>query len=132
MTGVKKLRRRCIIREYDFNKLRNQATLWYDTATFDPLSVKKIEAEVVLRILKGERWSKFDFRDADKVYERPSVWLYYMKDYLYDQSYYKWNVTVDPDDQQQQIYVQYRRNTPISRIGWAEFTYHYQLNSTAK
>lgn len=125
MTGAKKLRRRCIIREYDFKKMRNQATLWYDTATFEPLTVRKIEAEIILRTLKGGDESKFRFRDADKVYERPSAWLYFMKDYLYDQNYYKWNVTVDPDGEEQQIYVQYRRNTPISRIGWAEFVYNY-------
>ena len=44
--------------------------------------------------------------------------LYNLKDYLYNQKYYEWNVSLDDDGY---VCVQARKNTPKTRIGWAVF-----------
>lgn len=122
---IKTLRRRCIIREYDFKKQYARSLIYYDTATFKPLSLAQLEKEVVFKRLKGETWTshKYVLGDPDSVYKAPKLWLLYMKDYLYNPEYHSWNITTEGDDQT--IFVQYRNNTPKSCLGWAEYIYQY-------
>jgi hypothetical protein len=127
MTGTtKKLNRRCIIREYDFNKIKYQLSLWYDNSNFTPLSLRGLEQELIFRRLKGQEFKRIVYGDPDKVIHVPNLWLCYMKDYLYNADYHKWNVTVDTEDDIGELWIQYRKNTPISRLGWAEYTYFYR------
>ena len=119
------LRRKVIIREYDFNKVKEQSlrpmncmgvpeTL-YDRVSFMPIDEANLEKLKMLDVLKGKntpittaRWN----------YTNPALLLYDLRDYLYNDKYYDWNVTTDEDGF---VCVQSRSNTPKSRIGWGVF-----------
>jgi len=111
------LRRRVIIREYDYTRLERQAlglffghTL-YDRANFTPLTRDSLEKAAVVLALKGDpKWHKF----SPPLY--PVHFLGLFKDFLYDQDYLKWTVTWD---EQGSMWVQARKNTPRTRLGWA-------------
>ena len=115
---IRTLKRRVLIREYDFKKVKAQAvtavglTSLYDRAEFTPISLNDIEREIIVDILKGKNetmWSNLD---------TPASALYNVKDHLYDTRYYAWNVTYDKEGY---LCVQARKNTPLSRIGWGIF-----------
>jgi len=118
------LRRRVLIREYDFEKVKpyalstgryqNQITL-YDRVIFEPLDQDTLEKHLVIDILKGN--SKV-LRDMKWDSYSPTGMLYSVKDHLYNTQYYQWMVTVDD---QGYLCVQARSNTPKSRMGWATF-----------
>jgi len=119
------LRRKVIIREYDFEKVRDQAFAplafmgitdsLYDRAEFTPISQDTLEKLKILEILKGKQ-TKLSEVDLDL--KRPAILVAQLRDYLYNDRYYIWNVTVDEDGY---ICVQARKNTPRSRLGWAVF-----------
>lgn len=114
------LRRRVIIREYDFEKVRAQAIgevgfmRWgalYDRAEFTPLTLEGLEKENVVDLLKGKERK---FRALDQ----PNLMLYYLKDYLYNEKYFDWDIKYDEN---KQLWIQARKNTPRTRLGWGIF-----------
>lgn len=123
--AIRTLRRKVIIREYDFNKVRDQAfaplsymgildTL-YDRAEFIPLNQDNLEKLKVVEILKGKHSTLKDIRWENTM---PSRLVAQFKDYLYNTRYYDWQVTIDEEGY---ICVQARKNTPKSRLGWGIF-----------
>ena len=123
--AIRTLRRKVIIREYDFNKVRDQAfaplacmgildTL-YDRAEFIPLNQDNLEKLKVVEILKGKHSTLKDIRWENTM---PSRLVAQFKDYLYNTRYYDWQVTIDEEGF---ICVQARKNTPKSRLGWGIF-----------
>lgn len=123
--AIRTLRRKVIIREYDFNKVKEQAftplicmgipdTL-YDRASFLPLSQDNLEKLKVVEILKGKSSNLKDIRWESTM---PSRLVAQFKDYLYNTRYYDWRVTIDEEGY---ICVQARKNTPKSRLGWGIF-----------
>jgi len=123
--ALRTLRRRVIIREYDYKKVEAQAlaplstmgiveTL-YDRVSFLPLSQDNLEQIKMIEILKGKenplsaaRWN----------FSMPGVLLYDLRDYLYSDKYYNWKASIDEEGY---LCVQARSNTPKSRIGWGVF-----------
>lgn len=123
--AIRTLRRKVIIREYDFNKVKEQALLplacmgisdtLYDRATFLPLSQENLEKLKLMEILKGKGSNLKDIRWENTM---PSRLVAQFKDYLYNNRYYDWRVTLDEEGY---ICVQARKNTPKSRLGWGIF-----------
>ncbi len=116
------LRRRVIIREYDFDRVRDEAfavvmgegTL-YDRAEFTPLNEDNLEKLKLVELLKGK---SSILANTNLNLEIPALTLYQLKDYLYSEKYCNWTVTIDGDGF---LCVQARKNTPKSRIGWGVF-----------
>jgi len=120
--ALRTLKRRVIIREYDYKKVEEQAlglhfdgTALYDRVSFLPLSQDNLEQLKMIEILKGKenplsaaRWN----------FSMPSVLLYDLRDYLYSDKYYNWKASIDEEGY---LCVQARSNTPKSRIGWGVF-----------
>ncbi len=123
--AIRTLRRKVIIREYDFEKVRQQAFAplacmgitdsLYDRAEFTAINQENLEKLKVLEILKGKQ-SKLSEIELDL--KRPAILVAHLRDYLYNNKYYIWNVTVDEEGY---VCVQARKNTPKSRLGWAVF-----------
>ena len=116
--AVRTLRRKVLIREYDYKRVerdslmdRDYGTL-YDRASFTPVTFNDIEKHQIVELLKG----KMDTTWRDL--EQPALALYHVKDSLYDPRYYDWRVTFDDEGY---LCVQSRKNTPLSRIGWGIF-----------
>lgn len=123
--AIRTLRRRVIIREYDFKRVRDQAfaplammgsfeTL-YDRAEFTPITQDNLEKLKLVEILRGKT-TKLSEVELDLA--KPRLLVAELKDYLYDNRYYNWQVTTDEDGY---LCVQARKNTPKSRLGWAVF-----------
>lgn len=119
----KLLRRKVIIREYDFERVRAQAfaplafmgvfdTL-YDRAEFTPFTRDMISQDYLLMIL-GDKTKK----SLAKPNQHPANWLFDMKDHLYSDRYIQYHPEFDEDGY---LWVQSRKNTPRSRLGWAVF-----------
>ncbi len=118
--ALRTLKRKVIIREYDFNKVKEQATglyfdgtALYDRVSFYPINRDNLEKENLLRILKNP-----DKTNPFKPTEVPALLLFNIKDYLFNQKYIEWNAEYDNDGY---IWVQARKNTPRSRLGWGIF-----------
>ena len=114
---IRTLKRRCLIREYDFNRVRQEAVpLIYDTAEFVPLSREQMEKEKI--------WAELQGRSQPWLYLGRNVKeiLYGMKDWLYDERYQFWKKYWDDD---QYLIIQARSNTPASRLGWGVFERTY-------
>lgn len=113
--------RKVIIREYDFNKVRDQAfaplgaECLYDRASFTPLDKNNFEKLKLIEVLKGK---SSPITEASFDLKFPATVLYELRDYLYNESYFKWDVSLDDDGY---ICVQSRKNTPKTRIGMAVF-----------
>lgn len=123
--AVRTLRRKVIIREYDFKKVRDQAfaplgiigsmeTL-YDRAEFTPLNQENLEKLKVIEILRSR---KTKISEVELDLKRPALLVAQLRDYLYSDKYYNWNVTIDEEGY---VCVQARKNTPKSRLGWGVF-----------
>lgn len=123
--AIRTLKRKVIIREYDYERVKKEAFMplatmgvldtLYDRASFTPLSQENLEKIKLFELLKGKRSA---FTDKDLNLKMPAVLLADLRDYLYDSKYYKWKVTVDDEGY---LCVQARKNTPKSRIGLAVF-----------
>ena len=118
------LRRKVIIREYDFEKIKSQALMpfkiydyvtLYDRAEFTPLNQDNLEKLQLAEILKGR---KSPISEVSINLKNPALLLYNLKDHLYNERYFEWDVTVDDEGY---LCVQARKNTPLSRLGWAVF-----------
>ena len=123
---MKPIRRRVLIREYDYRKMVTNAyggvifdgMMLYDKSEFVPLTKTLIEQEETWAILGSKRhvW-QYASRGVKDIF-------YGMKDYLYNPRYMEWKTTWDEDEY---LCVQARSNTPRSRIGWATFEYNPYL-----
>lgn len=120
--AIRTLRRRVIIREYDYKKVCGQAFALigihdslYDRAEFTPLNREALEKLKIVEILKGKT-SPLSEMEFDKPI--PAILLYNLKDFLYDKRYVDWSVTEDEDGY---LCVQSRKNTPKTRLGMAVF-----------
>jgi hypothetical protein len=123
--AIRTLRRRVIIREYDYQKVCKEAFAplscmgikdsLYDRAEFTPLDQLALEKIKLVELLKGKTNI---LTTLDVEIKNPALLLYNLKDFLYTDKYYTWEVTVDED---KFVCVQARKNTPKSRIGWAVF-----------
>jgi hypothetical protein len=122
--ALRVLRRKVIIREYDYNKVRDQAlgglifdgVALYDRASFTPLDQENLEKLKVVELLKGKKHTPLIEADLDL--KMPALLVRQLTDYLYDDRYHSWQVTTDEDGY---LCVQARKNTPKSRLGWAVF-----------
>ena len=121
--AVRILRRKVIIREYDFKKVADNATgsyydgqSLYDRVSFTPLNEENLEKLRVVEILKGKKHTPLIESEWNN--NIPAMMLYHLRDYLYNDQYYNWNVTIDDEGF---ICVQARKNTPKTRIGWGVF-----------
>ncbi len=117
------LKRKVIIREYDYRKVADEATgaffdgvALYDRAKFIPLNQEEFEKLKVLDILKGKKHTPI--LEAECGFDRPTMLLHELRDYLYNYKYCQWRVSIDEDGY---MCVQSRSNTPKTRLGWAEF-----------
>ena len=115
--AVRTLKRKVIIREYDYEKVSKQAVALslYDRVSFLPLNQSNLEQIKMIEILKGKenplsesRWN----------FSMPGVLLYDLRDYLYSDKYYNWKASIDEEGY---LCVQARKNTPKGRIGWGVF-----------
>jgi len=111
------LRRRVIIREYDFKKVKSESLALdlYDRIKFTPLNEDTLEKLKLQEILKGKTGP---LTETSWSFERPTLLVYQLRDYLYDGRYYEWNITTDEDGF---LCVQSRKNTPKTRLGWGVF-----------
>jgi len=121
--ALRTLRRKVIIREYDFNKVAQEATgahfdgqSLYDRVSFLPLNEENLEKLKVVEILQGKEHTVLLKSDWNN--NVPAMMLYQLRDYLYDKRYYDWRVSIDD---QGFICVQARKNTPKTRLGWGVF-----------
>jgi len=121
--ALRTLRRKVIIREYDFNKVAADATgvhhdgqSLYDRVSFLPLNEENLEKLKVVEILQGKEHTVLLKSDWNN--NVPAMMLYQLRDYLYDKRYYDWRVSIDD---QGFICVQARKNTPKTRLGWGVF-----------
>ena len=116
------LRRKVIIREYDFEKVQIDALessygghALYDRVTFIPLNQDTLEKLKLQEILKGKTGP---ITETNWELTSPALLVYQLRDYLYDDRYYDWQVTTDQDGF---LCVQSRKNTPKTRLGWGVF-----------
>lgn len=116
------LTRKVIIREYDYNKVREEAlhsadgiTL-YDRVSFMPLNQENLEKLKMLDILRGKKSTPLIESELDL--KHPYRLVAELKDYLYSEKYYEWSLSVDDDGY---LCVQSRKNTPKTRLGWGVF-----------
>lgn len=118
--NTRTLRRKVIIREYDFNKVRDQAFAplgisgaLYDRAEFVPLTKNDLEIQNLVHVIK-----KGQDNNPLKPTGIPAAFLYNARDYLYSLKY----VDYHPEyDEEGYIWVQARKNTPRTRLGWGIF-----------
>lgn len=121
--NTRTLRRKVIIREYDFEKVKAQAfaplafmgfsdTL-YDRAEFKLITKTDLEHENLIKILK-----KGCDDNPLRPTAIPALLLFNAKDYLYNEKYIEWHSEYDEDGY---IWVQARKNTPKTRLGWGIF-----------
>jgi hypothetical protein len=120
------LKRKVIIREYDYEKAYNKAFAplsWmgisdtlYDRANFTLLNYEFLEKLKIVEILKGKQHTPLIKPEWN--FNIPTMILFDLKDYLYNVNYINWKVTVDDNGY---ICVQARKNTPNSRLGFAVF-----------
>jgi hypothetical protein len=124
---MKLLRRKIIIREYDFNKIKTKATAkvdryetLYDRATFTPITKDELEKEYLIFLLtKDEGVGKTqNAMDHWKPTEFPSSYLYHMRKKLYSEEYTRWNIRFDNNGH---LYIRYNKATPETKLGWAIF-----------
>ena len=115
----KLLRRRCIIREYDYVSVAREARELiagqplYDRVSFEPITRDSLEKQSLLLLLKdNHRWHDY----VPSCY--PINTLVLFRDYLYNSRYLTWTATYD---QEGQMWIQSRVNTPRTRLGWGVF-----------
>lgn len=115
------LKRRVIIREYDFLKIMKRDTLsiLYDTYKFIPFTRDVIDKELMWAELKGKILSAS--WDMD---EPPRSNIRKLQDYLYNKTYLDWDIWYDENGY---VSIQARKNTPISYLGWGLFEKEYEI-----
>lgn len=111
------LRRKVIMREYDYTNVYKQAieTSLYDRGSFLPLNKENLEKLKMIDLLKGK---DTPISDLSCDLTSPASLLYSLRDYLYSVKYYQWTVKVNEDGF---VCVQPRKNISESVVGWAVF-----------
>jgi hypothetical protein len=125
---MKHLRRRIIIRQYDYTDMVKRAIpTWYHTSSFEPITLKELEQEYLLALL-SEKKSQMLLAPSrycppnEQYYQYPQSYLWQMQNFLYDKNYVKWFSEYDEDGY---MWIQARKNTPKTLLGWATFEYDY-------
>jgi hypothetical protein len=115
--AIKVLRRKVIIREHDFNKVEAKARYMslYDRMSFTPLNQDSLEKLKLQEILRGKTGP---LAAIDIDLKMPAILVAQLKDYLYDEKYYHWAISIDDEGY---LCVQSRKNTPLTRLGWGIF-----------
>jgi carotenoid cleavage dioxygenase-like enzyme len=121
------LRRRVIIRQYDYLKLAHEAIPGlYDASSFVPITLKELEQEHLMMVLSEKPSEKLlvprNYQSDEKYYEYPQNYLWHMQNRLYDKKYVGWFSEYDEDGY---LWIQARKNTPRTLLGWGEFEYYY-------
>jgi hypothetical protein len=118
--AIRTLRRKVIIREYDFKKVRDEAFAplgisesLYDRAEFIPFTKDSLSRDYLMKVL-GDR-TKINLARPN---QHPANWLFDMKDSLYSPKYINYHPEYDEEGY---VWVQARKNTPRTRLGWAVF-----------
>lgn len=111
---MRTLRRRILIREYDYNQIEYRAKTLYDRVTFTPICRKDLEQEELVLMLKNP---ENDWDPPWGLEDTISILLWRNKVLLYNQDYIRWRLTDEIDS----ITIQSRKNTPVSKLGWATF-----------
>jgi hypothetical protein len=116
------LKRKVIIREYDFKKIESDALgmhfdgkSLYDRVSWTPISQDTLEKLKLQEILKGKSGP---LTTVVLDLTMPAMLVAQLRDYLYDTRYYKWHITTDEEGF---LCVQSRVNTPRTRLGWGVF-----------
>jgi hypothetical protein len=117
----KLLRRRCLIREYDYKRL--SVTSLYHRCTFEPITRNSLEHENLVRVLR--QGTANDWQNPYESFDQPRNILWKMKDWLYNERYLKYS-TVSYNEQGE-IWIRYNQSKPSSRLGWAVFEYDYEI-----
>ena len=122
--AIKVLRRKVIIREHDFNKVEAKARYMslYDRMSFTPLNQDSLEKLKLQEILRGKTGP---LAAIDIDLKMPAILVAQLKDYLYDEKYYHWTVSIDDEGY---LCVQSRKNTPLTRLGWGIFEKDIEIN----
>ena len=122
--AIRVLRRKVIIREYDFKVIRDRALgigiyadnmSLYDRASWMPLNQDTLEKLKLVEVLKGKTNI---LTEVPTDLQHPRLLVYQLRDYMYDDRYYKWEATIDEEGY---LCVQARKNTPKTRLGWGVF-----------
>jgi hypothetical protein len=116
---MKLLRRRILMREYDFNKQRTRYGEYYHRITFIPVTPDELDKLYLIHILKHEPNDKKYY--TPKEIHRRMLWR--VKDYLYKDTYIQWTQSENEDGF---IWIQSKKNAPRTCLGWAVFEYDYE------
>ena len=124
--GMKLLRRKIFIREYDFDKIKTKATAkvdryetLYDRATFTPVKKDDLEkAYLVFLLTKDENDNTLNPMNSWKPTEFPSSYLWHIKKQLSNEDYARWDSRFDDDGY---LLVRYNKTTPETKLGWGIF-----------
>lgn len=121
---IKQLRRRVIMRKYDYDRKLRHAEELYDTCTFEPYLRKTLEQEYIQRVLANTLPDTGSYgMPRDPVFDQGTYHLLRSQyDRLYNTKYL--NAHLEEDDQGA-IWIWYRSNTPRSILGLATFEYTY-------
>ena len=125
-----RLKRKIVIREYDFNKVRAQALSkdhhgesLYDSATFTPITIDDIEKEYMWYLLKrDENNLTINPMNSWEPTKYPGSYLWLIRKNLYNKEYPRWKCRFDDDGY---LLVRYNKGTPETKIGWGIFEKEY-------
>jgi len=112
------LRRRCIIRETDFEKVKRKAftpigvSILYDRADWQPITRESIERDMIMKGLRGQQMPR------GGSWLIPEDYVLYSQDSLYDARYKTWRAGWDEEGY---MTIQSRSNVKPVRLGWAVF-----------
>jgi hypothetical protein len=115
---MKILRRKCIIRETDFQKVKRKAFMpigvdvLYDSAEWTPITRESIERDCIIKGLQGKMMPR------GGSWLIPEDYMLYSQDSLYDQRYKAWRASWDEEGY---MTIQSRSNVRPVRLGWAVF-----------
>lgn len=124
------LKRKVIIREYDYQKIKKQVQSYnkknkdtlYDSVTFIPITKDSLEKDYIIYLLTKKENEKISFQDPFRPTEYPLSYLRHMQNKLYDKEYINWKVRYDEDGY---IVIRYNDRTPETMLGWALFEKQY-------
>jgi hypothetical protein len=127
--GIRVLRRRVLIRETDFPTLRRNAlrpnhplSPLYDTAVFTPVNTTELANAYLMNLLKGEQ------PGPEKYYDTLKKYLHVQSHSLYNPNYLEYKIF---DDSSGQIYLQYRKDSKPSKLGWGVLEKWYKKHDDA-
>lgn len=124
---MKHLCRRIIIRQHDYtNMVKRAIPTLYHTSSFEPITLKELEQEYILSLLSEKKSQMLlvpnQYKGDEKYYQYPQSYLWQMQNRLYNKSYVDWFSEYDKDGY---MWIQSRKNTPKTLLGWATFEYDY-------